>query len=87
MVSVFGSGQFGDPLSPRVLARLGTVRLRHGGSRIELVGFSPDGRTLISASEDGMVRLWEAATGKEIRHFQTAKSRAKETFHGSYFPK
>ena len=77
--------QFGDPLPPDVLARLGTVRLRHAGSQIEFVGFSPDGQMLISASQDGMARLWEVATGKEIRHFQTRREPAKETIHGSYF--
>jgi WD40 repeat protein len=50
-----------------------------------LVAFSPDGQTLISGSQDGMVRLWEAARGKEIRHFQTRQDAAAEDFPGSYF--
>jgi RNA polymerase sigma factor (sigma-70 family) len=58
----------GDPLPPGALARLGTTRLRHGGA-VRAVVFSPDGKTLASAGEDGVIRVWEAPTGKELRHF------------------
>ncbi|MHB1423975.1 MAG: sigma-70 family RNA polymerase sigma factor [Gemmataceae bacterium] len=58
---------YGDPLPTGAIARLGTVRLRHGDS-LDSLRFAPDGRTLISMGADG-VRVWETATGKPVRHF------------------
>src|SRR5262249_51911245 len=43
-----------------------------GGHRgyVYSVTFTPDGRTLISASMDNTVRFWDPATGKERRLFE-----------------
>jgi WD40 repeat protein len=38
--------------------------LTHGG-RVHHLAFSPDGRTLASASPDGLVKVWDAATGQK----------------------
>lgn len=60
-----GADLFGDPLPPGAVARLGTVRWRHGGW-ITAVVVSPDGRTIVSAA-GRTIHLWDAATGKERR--------------------
>src|SRR5207249_189362 len=60
--------RYGDPLPEGAIARLGTVRWRHGG-KVQSVTFGPDGKTLASASWDGSVRLWEAGTGRELATF------------------
>src|SRR5262245_42221216 len=57
---------YGDPLPVGALARLGTVRFRHGGN-VSLVAFLPDGN-LLTAGYDGTARLWSPA-GKQLRRF------------------
>ncbi len=52
----------GEPLPPGVVRRLGTRRLRHGGP-VRAVVLTPDGRTVISGGADGILSLWDAATG------------------------
>jgi WD40 repeat protein/beta-lactamase regulating signal transducer with metallopeptidase domain len=59
---------FGDPLPAGALARLGTTRWRHGGN-VTFVAFGPEGKTLITAGQDSTVRVWDLATGQEIRRF------------------
>ena len=36
---------------------------------IHALGFMPDGRSLVSAGADGIVRVWDAATGAQTRQF------------------
>jgi WD40 repeat protein len=48
------------------VARLGTARLRHG-DLVTAVVFTVDGRGLISAGRDGSIRVWDVASGKELR--------------------
>jgi RNA polymerase sigma factor (sigma-70 family) len=53
----------GDPLPAGAIARLGSVRFRHG-SWVRDIALSPDGK-IIAAVEFDKVRLWDSATGKE----------------------
>src|SRR5262249_23936190 len=50
--------------------RIGTVRFRAAASAPDTLTFSPDGKTLASASAASpVVQLWEVPTGKELRRF------------------
>lgn len=63
----------GDPLPPDVLFRLGTIRLRHGGSASSLF-FSPEGDTLFSGGgQDRKIRCWNVANGKEMKSISGLK--------------
>jgi WD40 repeat protein len=55
---------YGDSLPAGTLQRLGTVRFRHTSTAI---AYSPDGKILASGGRDNAIRLFDAATGKELR--------------------
>ena len=55
---------YGDALPSGAVARLGTRRLQLA-SVIHQIAHSPDGKTLVSASES--IRVWDAASGLLIR--------------------
>ncbi len=58
----------GDPLPDRAIARLGTVRFRHG-SMITALSYLPDGKTILSTGYDKLLRLWDVNSGRELRQF------------------
>jgi RNA polymerase sigma factor (sigma-70 family) len=67
LIPPVAADRLGDPLPEGAIARLGTTRLRHG-EIIRDLGFSPEGKTLISADHHG-VHVWDAETGKQLRTF------------------
>jgi WD40 repeat protein len=76
--AVFGAGpaptdRFGDPLPDGAVARMGTVRFRHGGE-VWFVASLADGKTLLSIGKDDVVRWWEAASGKEVARWAADSS-------------
>jgi RNA polymerase sigma factor (sigma-70 family) len=67
-----GFDRYGDPLPKGAVARLGTVRFRHGYN-INSVAFSPAGKAVATGSLDYALRLWETATGKELGSFPSGE--------------
>jgi RNA polymerase sigma factor (sigma-70 family) len=56
----------GDPLPADALFRLGTLRFRHGGV-VRTLAFDRDGKTLLCAGWDKVIRRWDARTGAELK--------------------
>ena len=48
-------------------------RLSGKSTLIDGGAFTPDGRTLIAWTSDGVVHLWNAMTGQELRHSVAAR--------------
>jgi len=64
--------RFGDPLPPAALARLGTLRFRHGHA-VSLIAFFPDGKRMVYGGADPVdyhLRIAEAGTGRSLRTFE-----------------
>lgn len=56
---------FGDPLPDGALARLGTGRFRLN-YQIQQVAFSADGTAVAARDINGLARVWDAGTGKDL---------------------
>src|SRR5207248_1144964 len=60
--------RFGDPLPDGAIARIGTLRFVDGGQFGGLL-YTPDGKMLITSGLGGFVRVWDAATGRQVREW------------------
>jgi RNA polymerase sigma factor (sigma-70 family) len=67
-----------DPLPAGALARLGTLRFRHGND-VRFASYCDQGKQLLTVTSSegqhegryqGVCRLWDAATGRELRQFR-----------------
>jgi WD40 repeat protein len=58
--------RFGDPLPQHARARLGSSRFHHGAP-LHQAFYTPDGKSLVAIDNAGIVRVWDAATGRMIR--------------------
>ena len=58
----------GDALPEGALARMGTTRLRHTNG-VSRVVYSPNGKLLASFGRDRTLRVWEAASGRQLHAF------------------
>jgi WD40 repeat protein len=61
---------YGDPLPEGAIARLGTMRMRHGHI-ISGLAFSGDGKSIIASDYYSGVHIWDADEGIEVRRFFT----------------
>jgi WD40 repeat protein len=61
-----GVAQAEAPMPAGALARLGTTRFRHS-QVIAAIAFSPDGKLVATGTFSSGIRLWDTATGKEVR--------------------
>jgi WD40 repeat protein len=48
------------------------LQVQSGRAQFTSMAFSSDGRSVVTTGRDGAARLWDVATGREIRRFETA---------------
>src|SRR5436190_16997142 len=73
--------QYGDPLPPGAIARIGTVRLR-SGSDIDRVALSPDAKLLVTTTEYRPLEVWDGRTGQLLRTIPMVQYKAEPEFPG-----
>ena len=70
--AALAGGAAADDLPPGAVARLGFPALFHTRDVFD-VTYSPDGKILACGSDDAMIRLWDATTGKLLRQWRGNK--------------
>jgi RNA polymerase sigma factor (sigma-70 family) len=57
---------YGDPMPPGAAMRLGTIRFRQF-PQIDHVVYSPDGRLIVTDSQQDYLQVWDAGDGRKLR--------------------
>lgn len=70
--------RFGDPLPRYARARMETVRFNEGAFIVKQALYTPDGRSLVTVSENHAVHVWDVATGRVVRTIGNPESRFRE---------
>jgi len=65
----------GKDLPEGATARMGSSQLRHG-EVVFFVAYTADGKHLITAGRDHAIKMWDRATGDEVRSFTRAVPKA-----------
>jgi RNA polymerase sigma factor (sigma-70 family) len=68
-VRTAGAAVADDPLPKGAIGRMGSRLLRHGDA-VSFAAYTPDGKALLTAGRDKVVRLWDLDTGKAARSFR-----------------
>ena len=78
VVGLAEKDRFGDPLPEGAIQRLGTLRMRYSntlqpGNRIADLGYLPDGKGVVAASN--FVEIWDLSAGKLLFRQQICKAK------------
>jgi RNA polymerase sigma factor (sigma-70 family) len=76
-IAAAARGQEKEALPAGATARMGATAFRHG-DRIRYLAYTPDGKKLVTSSMDQTVRLWDAATGRELRRFDRSPNASEK---------
>jgi RNA polymerase sigma factor (sigma-70 family) len=69
--------RYGDPLPPRAAMRLGTVRFRQF-PQIDHVVYSPDGRLVVTDSQEDYLQVWDARDGRKLRKIEAGMEQVRD---------